>query len=117
MATKKKAKKVLRTSPIANGGQQFMSPKAKKIAIGKGTTSQKISKLTPKGTKDNVRRGVAKAIGSQKAKTFISKTQSAVVNTLSKKNTKGKQTRKPSVGRKPVKPGKRGGRKTRRSNK
>ena len=78
------------------GNQQASSPTFKKIVSdvdsGKLTLNQAINKIVPSGTPLEVKKILARAMGTQTAKANVAKIDNKVNNRYSKKT----QTRKPS---------------------
>jgi hypothetical protein len=78
------------------GNQQVSSPTFKKIVSdvdsGKITLNQAINKIVPPGTPQDVKKILARAMGTQTAVAFIAGSNNRANNKVSKKT----QTRKPS---------------------
>ena len=78
------------------GSQQVSSPTFKKIVSdvdsGKITLNQAINKIVPPGTPQDVKKILARAMGTQTAVAFVAGSNNRANNKVSKKT----QTRKPS---------------------
>lgn len=78
------------------GNQQASSPTFKRIVsdVEKGnlTVNQAINKIVPPGTPQDVKKILARAIGTQSAEAFLAGSNNRANNKVSKKT----QTRKPS---------------------
>lgn len=78
------------------GNQQASSPTFKRIVsdLEKGnlTVNQAINKIVPPGTPHDIKKIIARAIGTQSAHAFLAGSNNRANNKLSKKT----QTRKPS---------------------
>ena len=86
-------RKKLKTYKTAEGGQQYMSPRAKAITAKEKKTHEALNKILPSKASRAMRHAAARATGTQAADSFVASVRVRANERYTKKKT---QTRKPS---------------------